>query len=221
MSDGSCPRRRASWKISSRISLSSRWEQRGRSAALPAIVLLGCVGRDISLGHITGKRGAIAAARIAAAPAARALQQEALARLHLVAARGRRLVFLRGVEPDDETCPASRLAASDAARREAALVVAANDGGVFQELVLTQQAQAAPPLAGAARIGHEFEAGDAKGKLGFENFDWSDVQVAQMRRRGGGAVVAHAAAIGRAHDLVLHGGLAGTVLGPGDGQRAR
>src|SRR5262245_6130960 len=60
----------------------------GRSAALLAIVLLGCVGRDISLGHITGKRGAIAAARVAAA-AARALQQKTLARLHLVAARRR------------------------------------------------------------------------------------------------------------------------------------
>src|SRR6516164_2084773 len=114
-----------------------------------------------------------------------------------------------------------RFAASDAARREAALVVAANDGGVFQKLVLAQQAQAAAPLAGTARIGDKFEAGDAAGKLGFENFDRSDVQVAQMRRRGGGAVVAHAAAIGRAHDLVLHGGLAGTALGPGDGQRAR
>jgi flavin-dependent dehydrogenase len=50
-------------------------EQRRRSAALPAIVLLGRVARDISLGHITGKRGAIAAARIAAAAAARALQR--------------------------------------------------------------------------------------------------------------------------------------------------
>jgi len=94
-------------------------------------------------------------------------------------------------------------------------------GGVFQKFVLAQQAQAPAPFPGAARIGDELEAGDAAGKLGFENFDRSDVQVAQMRRRGGGAVVAHAAAIGRAHDLVLHGGLAGTALGPGDGQRAR
>src|SRR5262245_62426686 len=193
----------------------------GRSAALLAIVLLGCVGRDISLGHITGKRGAIAAARIAAAAAARALQQKALARLHLVAARRLRLVFLRGGEPDDEACPASRRAAGDAARREAALVVAANDGCIFQQLVLAQQAQAAAPFSGAARIRHKLEAGDAAGKLGFENFDWGDVQVAQMRRRGGGAVVAHAAAIGRAHDLVLHGRLARMALGPGDGQRAR
>src|SRR5262245_63932022 len=144
------------------------------TAALPAIVLLRRVGRDISLGRITGKRGAIAAARIAAAAAARALQQEALARLHLVAARGRRLIFLRGGEPDDEACPASRLAAGDAARRQAALVVAANDGCVFQELVLAQQAQAAAPFPGAARIRHELEAGDAAGKLGFENFDRGD-----------------------------------------------
>src|SRR5215472_2671093 len=221
MSDGSCRRPRASWKISSRISLSSRWEQWRRSAALRTVILLRRVGRDISLGHITGKRGAIAAARIAAAAAARALQQKTLAGLHLVAARRRRLVFLRGVEPDDEARPASRLAAGDAARREAALVVAANDSGVFQKLVLAQQAQAAAPLAGTARIGDKFEAGDAAGKLGFENFDRSDVQVAQMRRRGGGAVVSHTAAIGRAHDLVLHGGLGGTALGPGDGQRAR
>src|SRR5262245_23439555 len=191
------------------------------TAALPAIVLLRRVGRDISLGYITGKRGAIAAARIAAAAAARALQQEALARLHLVAARGRCLVFLRGGEPDDEACSASRLAARDAARREATLVVAANDGRVFQKLVFAQQTRAAAPLAGTARIGDEFEAGNAAGKLGFENFDRGDVQVAQMRRRGGGTVVSHAAAIGRAHDLVLHAGLAGTALGPGDGQRAR
>src|SRR5262249_51693615 len=143
------------------------WEQRGRSTALLAIVLLGCVGRDISLGHITGKRGATAAARIAAAAAARALQQKTLARLHLVAAPRRRLGFRGGGEPADEACPASRLAADDAARREAALVVAANDGCVFQELVLAQQAQAAAPFPGAARIRHELEAGDAAGKLGF------------------------------------------------------
>src|SRR6266566_9167238 len=146
--------------MSSRISLSSRWEQRRPSAALPAIVLLGRVGRDISLGHITGKRSAIAAARIAAAAAARALQQEALAGLHLVAARGWRHIFLRGGEPDDEACAASRLAAGDAARREAALVVPANDGRIFQKLVLAQQAQAPAPLAGAARIRHELAAGD-------------------------------------------------------------
>src|SRR2546427_102344 len=114
-----------------------------------------------------------------------------------------------------------RLAPSDAARREAALVVAANDGRVFQKLVLAQQTRAAAPLAGTARIGDEFEAGNAAGKLGFENFDRGDVQVAQMRCRGGGTVVSHAAAIGRTHDLVLHAGLAGTALGPGDGQRAR
>src|SRR5262245_13908024 len=142
------------------------------TAALPAIVLLRRVGRDISLGYITGRRGAIAAARIAAAAAARALQQEALARLHLVAARGRRLVFLRGVEPDDEACSASRLAARDAARREAALVVAANDGRIFQKLVLAQQTQAAAPLAGTARIGEEFEEGEAVGEVGDATLAW-------------------------------------------------
>src|SRR5262249_59798126 len=108
--DGEGPRRRAGGKMSSRFSLSWGGEQRCRSAAFPAIVLLHAVGRDISFGHITGKRSAIAVARIAAAAAARALQQEALAGLHLVAARGWRLVFLRGGEPDDEPCAASPLA---------------------------------------------------------------------------------------------------------------
>src|SRR5262249_52605487 len=157
----------------------------GRSAALLAIVLLGCVGRDISLGHITGKRGTIAAARVAAAAAARALQQKPLARLHLVAARRRRLVFLRGGEADDEACPASRRAAGDAARREAALVVAANDGCVFQELVLAQQAQAAAPLPRAARIPHELAAGAAAGQLGFWDFGRGEGQRAVVRSPGG------------------------------------
>src|SRR5262249_24405989 len=125
---------------------------RMRTVALRAIVLLHAVGRDISLGHITGKRGAIAAARIAAAAAAGALQQEALAGLHLVTARGWRREFLRGGEPDDEARAASRLSACDAARREAALIVAANDGCIFQKLVLAQQAQAPPPLPGAPLI---------------------------------------------------------------------
>ncbi len=60
--------------------------------------------------------------------------------------RGQR-VFLIGAEPDDKACAAPGLAALDAIGRKAALVVAAHDGGVFQQLVLALQAQAAAPLA--------------------------------------------------------------------------
>src|SRR5262249_56795489 len=105
-----------------------------------------------ALGCSRGKRRGMAAGRIAPAAAARALQQEALASLHLVAPRGWRHEFLRGGGPDHEACPTSRLAARDAARREAALVVAANDGRIFQKLVFAQQAQAPAPMAGAAPI---------------------------------------------------------------------
>src|SRR5215472_13271933 len=43
------------------------------------IVALRCFRRHIALGQILGKRGGVAAARIAVAAAARALQEEALA----------------------------------------------------------------------------------------------------------------------------------------------
>src|SRR5262249_56037047 len=107
-----------------------------------------------ALGCSRGKRRGMAAGRIAAAAAASALQQEALAGLYLVAPRGWRHEFLRGGGPDHEACPASRLAARDAARREAALVVAANDGRIFQKPVFAPQPPPPPPLSGAARIRH-------------------------------------------------------------------
>src|ERR1700674_2913717 len=102
---------------------------------LLAVIPLCGLRRHISLADIVGKRGGVARPRMAATAAARALQQEALAGAHLVAARRRCHKFLRGAEPDDEARAAAGLAALDPAGRKAALVVAADDGGVFQELV--------------------------------------------------------------------------------------
>src|SRR5262249_46359003 len=85
-----------------------------RRYASPYSFFLGSVGRDISLGYVAGKRGRIARVRIAAAAAACALQEEALARAHLVASRRGRCIFLCGAEADDEARAAPRLAAGDA-----------------------------------------------------------------------------------------------------------
>src|SRR5262245_40139983 len=111
-----------------------------RRYASPYSFFLGSVGRDISLGYVAGKRGRIARVRIAAAAAACALQEEALARAHLVASRRGRCIFLRGAEADDEARATPRLAAGDAVGRKAALVVAADDGGVLEELVFAHEA---------------------------------------------------------------------------------
>src|SRR5688500_2628134 len=90
-------------------------------------------GRHISLGYIAGKRGRIAGAGIAVAAAARALHHETLAGRHLVAARWRLLRF--AAKPDHEARAATGLAARETAGRKAALVVAADHGRTFQQLV--------------------------------------------------------------------------------------
>src|SRR5215467_2109581 len=101
-----------------------------RQRRLRAVILRRPRCRDISLGYIAGKRSAIAPVGIAIAAAACALQQKALALLHLVASRRHR-GFPRGAEAGDEARSASRFAASVAGGREAALVVAANDSRAF------------------------------------------------------------------------------------------
>jgi hypothetical protein len=65
---------------------SARTAQIGTFRSL-AVILLCPVCRHISLGQVAGKRIRIAPVWIAAAAAARALQQEALAGAHLIAAR--------------------------------------------------------------------------------------------------------------------------------------
>src|SRR5262249_61118555 len=74
-------------------------------------------------------RRAPAPARIAVAAPACALQEKSLARAHLIAARCRGRLLLRGAEPDDEARAASRFPSGDADRRKTAFVVAADDGG--------------------------------------------------------------------------------------------
>ena len=85
--------------------------------------------------------------------------------------------------------------------------------------IFALERHAAAPLAGAARVGHHVEARDAAGIFGFENLDRRDVQVRQMRRGAGRAIVALSTAIGGADDLVLHVRLARATLRPGDEQR--
>src|SRR5262245_40271340 len=86
-----------------------------------AVVLFCGLRRHIPLGDIARDRATLASGRIAEPAAGGALQREALARLHLVARRGARLVFVRRAEPHDEAGAAARLAAGDALRRKARL----------------------------------------------------------------------------------------------------
>src|SRR5947209_14897590 len=82
-------------------------------------------GRHITFGHILGKRTAIALARIAAAAAACALQEETFARLHVEARRGRALELILGAGPHHKACAATGLAAGHAVGWKTCLVEAA------------------------------------------------------------------------------------------------
>src|SRR5215831_11841468 len=186
-----------------------------------AVVLLGGLRRHVTLGEIACDRLGRALRGIAKAAAGGALQQEALARLHRVARRGARLVLVGGAEPHHEARAAARLAAGDALRRKARLVEPADHGRILEQLVLAPQAQAPAPPPGAARIRHEIEARDAAGIFRLEDLDRRDVQVGEMRRGRRRPIVPHAAAIGRSHDLVLHGRLPRPRSRIGDAERAR
>src|SRR5579883_577488 len=151
--------------------LDSRFRGNERPSALAPIFPLRSVGGHITFGHIAGKRCAVAPARIAKAAAAGALQQEALARFHLDASRGLGLEFLSGARPHQEARAAARLAAGQALRWETRLVEAANDGRIFEQFVFALDGKPAAPLPGTARVWHQRKAGDAAGKLRFQNLD--------------------------------------------------
>src|SRR5580700_9969232 len=116
--------------------------------ALPPVVPLRRAGRHISLGHIAGKRGAVAAVRVAVSAAAGALQEKALAGFHLDAGRGLGLQFLPGAEPQHEARAGAGLAAGETLRREAGLVEAAHHNRVLQQLVFALHGEPAAPLPG-------------------------------------------------------------------------
>src|ERR1700751_218711 len=81
-----------------------------------AVDLPGRLLRHIPLREIAVDRGVLAFFRIAEAAAGGDLQQEALARLHLVARRGARLVLVGGAEPHHEAGAAARLSAGNGPR---------------------------------------------------------------------------------------------------------
>src|SRR5262245_50282682 len=91
------------------------------NAMLRPLRLLFAVGfcrslhRHISLGQIAGKRCGLALSGVAISAAARALQQEAVAHLHLVTA-GRRLALACGPEPGHEAPGGARRCAGETAR---------------------------------------------------------------------------------------------------------
>src|SRR5262249_7336005 len=150
------------------IEVTKAWEtfRRIRRRSLAVVVGPGHVSfREIAL-----ERRAIAPARIAVAAAACALQEKSLARAHLVAARCRGRLLLRGAEPDDEARAAPGFPPGDADRRKTAFVVAADDGGILQQLVFALEAQTAAPSTRAAPIRHQLETRDAAGELRFEEF---------------------------------------------------
>src|SRR5262249_62278087 len=112
-----------------------------------------------------GGRGGVGWGGVTLAAAAGVLQREAPAGLHLVPPGGWRCVSPRSPQPDQEAGPASGVPARHSGGWEAALVIAANHGRVFQEFVFAQQAQTAPPSTRAAAIGNQFEDGDAAREL--------------------------------------------------------
>src|SRR5262252_4084145 len=97
-----------------------------------AVVLPCGLRRHVPLGEVAVDRGALAPARIAKPAAGGALQQKALARRHLVACRGARLVLLRGAEPHHEARAPARPAAGHALRRKARLVETPDHGRVLE-----------------------------------------------------------------------------------------
>src|SRR5690348_4539893 len=123
-----------------------------------AMILVRGLRRHKTLGHVVRDGGAGPPRRFAEPAARRALQQEALAGLHLDAGGGARLDLLGRAEPHHETGAAARLAARDPLRRKARLVEAADHRRVLQELVFAPQAQAPAKFAGAARVRHQVEA---------------------------------------------------------------
>src|SRR3954466_3525518 len=100
----------------------------------------------ISFDYITRERRRVALARIAVAATAGALQQKAFARFHVDPRRRGRLEFIRRAEPHHETGTAAFFAASDAFRRKARLVEAADDSCILQQLVFALHGEAAAPL---------------------------------------------------------------------------
>src|SRR5262245_14712742 len=162
------------------------------------VAALGGFRRHISLGNVAGQGRAIALTWIAVPAAAGALQEKALARAHLDARGGCGLALLRRAEAQHKTSALAVTSAGDAPRRKARLVEAADDGRVFEKLILAPHREPAAPLPGATGIRKEIETRDAAGKLRFENLDRRGVQVGEVRRGRGRAVVPRAAAIGRA-----------------------
>src|SRR5438309_669535 len=116
---------------------------RAEAPAVPstsAVIVPGRFGRHIALRYIPGKRGAIAPGGIAVAPAACALQEEAIVRRHIVPA-GRGLALDLCAELGYETRGDAGLAACETFGRKTRLVDATHDRGVFQNFVLALQAQ--------------------------------------------------------------------------------
>src|SRR5207249_468380 len=95
-----------------------------------AVIFFRCVLRHVSFGNIAGKRGSIARAGVAISAAARALQEEAFSRVHLITARRRRLVCVAAANSDDKARALSGFSSGKTGRRKTALVIAAHNSRI-------------------------------------------------------------------------------------------
>src|SRR5262249_49772059 len=155
-------------------------ERRDRDACSSPSALRDQGRRDITLGEIAGQGRVITLCRIAIAAAASALQKKPLARAQGDARGGCDLCFPRATEPHHKTRARTIAAAGRATWRKARLVEAADDGRVLEQLIFASGRKPAAPLSGAARIRNQVEAGDAAGKLRFEDLDRGGVQIGEV-----------------------------------------
>ena len=86
--------------------------------------------------------------------------------------------------------------------------------------IFAADAKPAAELAGAAGIGDQLEAGDARGKFAFDDLDGCDLGVALIDRDAGGAILARPRAGAAGDNLVLHIALAGVGVAPAENDGA-
>src|ERR1700730_5268028 len=102
---------------------------------------------------------------------------------------------------DYETAAAAGLAVGNAVRGGLCPIVTAHHRRVLQQFVGTAKCKPAAELPGTAGVRHEIERKDSTRKLGLQNLDRRYVQIAQMGRECGSAVIALSAAVCRTEDF--------------------
>ena len=193
-----------------------------RRCSIGGVIFAGALARHVALGNVAGERGAVAPARVAIAAAARAS----------AAGSVRRPSSRSGPRPAPRTRPPCRAAprsgcappglpparpcGGNRVLSKRRTTVASSSSSYSRRMLRPPRQCPAPP-----------ESGTRSKRVIRQGYSDSRISIGVMCRLlrcvavADGAVMAHAAAIGRADDLVLHGRLARPALSPGDAERAR